>query len=106
MEKVMQGFRARSQLLAETLEENDNVLQKEFVQSEAEDAANNNENFVRRGTYSVKKKYSKGKSGESEPSELDLLTKSSEIRMKVIKESEVKLKDAQQKMRDLNINIR
>ena len=33
----MQGFRARSQLLAETLEENDNVLQKEFLASDNED---------------------------------------------------------------------
>lgn len=30
LERVMQSFRARSQILAETLEENDNVLQRNF----------------------------------------------------------------------------
>lgn len=55
----MQGFRARSQLLAETLEENDNVLQKEFLASDNDDELNNKDDnrhtFVRRGTYSKKK---------------------------------------------------
>jgi hypothetical protein len=51
----MQGFRARSQLLAETLEENDNVLQKEFLASDNEDDLTNKHHFVRRGTYSKKK---------------------------------------------------
>ena len=30
LERVMQNFRARSQILAETLEENDSVLQRNF----------------------------------------------------------------------------
>jgi hypothetical protein len=63
----MQGFRARSQLLAETLEENDNVLQKEFIVSDNDDDLviinNNNKddkhNFVRRGTFNKKKTFSK-----------------------------------------------
>ena len=59
----MQGFRARSQLLAETLEENDNVLQKEFLRSD-DDGDDNKQNFVRRGTFSIKKNKNNNKNSE------------------------------------------
>ena len=63
----MQGFRARSQLLAETLEENDNVLQKEFlVSDENEDDLTNKHHFVRRGTYSKKKQPIENKKSEQD----------------------------------------
>jgi hypothetical protein len=57
LDKVMQGFRARTQLLAETLEENDHVLQKEFERPDSTDYAepNNGNAFRRKGTYSIRK---------------------------------------------------
>jgi hypothetical protein len=45
----MQSFRARSQILAETLEENDNVLQRNFNSTfdvEAEDIADEENNNI------------------------------------------------------------
>ncbi len=49
LERVMQSFRARSQILAETLEENDNVLQRNFNSTfdvEAEDIADEENNNI------------------------------------------------------------
>ncbi len=57
LDKVMQGFRARTQLLAETLEENDNVLQRAFDRADSDEylEPKNESMFRRKGTYSIRK---------------------------------------------------
>lgn len=103
LEKVMQTFRARTQLLTETMEENDNVMQKRINECDLDELEQAEQVFVRRGTFSKPKE--KSQIGADEDL-VNALEKSSENRLHVIKESEVKLREAQQKMRDLNINIK
>ncbi|XP_076451061.1 kinesin-like protein KIF27 [Babylonia areolata] len=143
VDRVMQSFRARSQLLVSRLEDNDEVLHQTFSDESGDD---DDEAVVddvppegalqRRGTYRVKKNKQRGR-GENRTSvefsgqkaELGELrssthmmeveetesgsrlinvdvTSSTELQRKKIKQAQLKILEANQKVRDLSINIR
>ncbi|CAH1786333.1 unnamed protein product [Owenia fusiformis] len=130
LDRVMQGFRARSQLLINQLEDNDDVLHKIYskesiIEEDDEEPApvKSKTPFVRKGTFRVGEMKGQLKSGTKTliRDSMDLLTdnkgdesqgvseklrSSTELQRKRIKDSQLKLQAAHQKMRDLNINIR
>ncbi|XP_064634767.1 kinesin-like protein KIF27 isoform X2 [Lineus longissimus] len=144
LERVMQGFRARSQLLANQLEDEDEVRQPSFDNGKIEEEEGPKP-FTRKNTYKIKKKKGqevksagsdRTKSGIPQPSserassaksksrkdnsksgdsvfgsqvtdgDVKQLQDNTLLQKRKIKESQLKLQNANQKMRDLSINIR
>lgn len=122
LERVMQSFRARSQILAETLEESDNVMQKRHFGStfdistdvideydETIDAGGHNErssedevsSFSRKGTFKVKKADAKVKLPPSKSTSIQIKNSQSggDNKENVNQESK-------KQIRDLSINIK
>lgn len=112
LERVMQSFRARSQILAETLEENDNVMQKRHFGSTFdistdvlteydENNYDHNENeyleeastFNRKGTFKINK-------AEVKPN------RKGEMDRNIPNNKENVSQETQKKLRDLSINIK
>ncbi|XP_046330087.2 kinesin-like protein KIF27 isoform X1 [Haliotis rufescens] len=145
LERVMQSFRARSQLLVTRLEDSDEVLHQTFSDDqENQQPGTGDSNFVRRGTFRVKKGSRNDEDKENRLSvddmpevrrskpvsdvrtstrlmrSLDMSESdgtgsrlinidnrsSTEIHRKKIKQTQLKVLEANQKMRDLAINIR
>ncbi|KAL8561687.1 hypothetical protein ACOMHN_054984 [Nucella lapillus] len=138
--RVMQSFRARSQLLVSRLEDTDEVLHQTFSDDSGDEMALGDVppegTFERRGTYRVKKKRQRGRlsqqdSGDVSESRTELgdlkrsartvdveetefgsrlinveVTSSTELQRKKIKQAQLKILEANQKVRDLSINIR
>ncbi|KAK6191693.1 hypothetical protein SNE40_003312 [Patella caerulea] len=136
LERVMQSFRARSQLLVSRLEDHDDVLHQTFSDdSSYSDSEGDVEGqFVRKGTFRVKKggcrndtvdgnnpsdvrsstrildhsmDMQDGRQQESRLTYTNIETRTSaEIQKKKIKQAQLKVLESNQKMRDLSINIR
>ncbi|XP_077978007.1 kinesin-like protein KIF27 isoform X2 [Glandiceps talaboti] len=134
MERIVQGFRARSQLLINRLEDLDEVLQERFSDDELGGGDGRNSESKSLGkTWSKGKQLSgtitlnKGKginseyrgriprrkydgkalsSGAVKNTEVDQLRASTETTKKQVRHSSIKLQEAQQKMRDLSLNIK
>ncbi|KAK7099081.1 hypothetical protein V1264_003272 [Littorina saxatilis] len=131
VDRVMQSFRARSQLLVIRLEDSDEVLHQTF----SDESGDEEPGLQRRGTFKVKKNKRKDKGEEMGASEkpeengedtlrcsthlMDVeetesgsrlinvdVTSSTEIQRKKIKKAQLKILEANQKVRDLSINIR
>ncbi|XP_067655399.1 kinesin-like protein KIF27 [Haliotis asinina] len=144
LERVMQSFRARSQLLVTRLEDSDEVLHQTFSDEETQRPGTGDNPFVRRGTFRVKKGSRNDEDKENRLSVDDMPEvrrskpvsdvrsstrlmrsqdvsesdgtgsrlinidnrSSTEIHRKKIKQTQLKVLEANQKMRDLAINIR
>ncbi|XP_070566373.1 kinesin-like protein KIF27 isoform X2 [Ptychodera flava] len=129
MERIVQGFRARSQLLINRLEDLDEVLQEQFSDDEVFDnddaerssALGKTWNKGKRlsGTMTLnkgtidsykgkipRKIYGKTAATEDETPEVDKLRASTENTKQQVRQSSVRLQEAQQKMRDLTLNIK
>ncbi|XP_074659817.1 kinesin-like protein KIF27 [Tubulanus polymorphus] len=131
LDRVLQSFRARSQLLVNQLDDDDYVRQKTFAEDEPD---KDGQPFQRRGTYKISKSAKDKKpplshsaksqkqqdaatgagvdtvdSEEVWASRTDSAMRndiSTDLQRRKIKESQLKLQNANQKMRDLAINIR
>ncbi|KAL9978810.1 hypothetical protein ACROYT_G016376 [Oculina patagonica] len=134
VDRIIQDFRARSQLLVSQHEEEDEVVCTLSDTSESEDEADDEPSRQLGKTWNVKKNGSKIpqafprqekpskvsshskakispkvvelKPDTAERSEVEALRSSTQVIGKEVKQAELRLHSAEQKLRDLNINIR